>query len=56
MDLSFIWFIAVVGGTAVLGIVIAYIMLTRSGLTREEEARHDLGTRRIYEEEDRKPD
>lgn len=55
-DLSFIWFLAVVGGTLVLGIVVAYIVMTRRKLTPDEKMRQDLGSRAIYEEEDRKPD
>lgn len=56
LDLSIIWFIAVGGGSIALGGVIAYILLTRRKLTPNEKLRQDLGSRAIYEEEDRKPD
>lgn len=56
LDLSIIWFLAVGGGTIALAIAVGYIMVTRRNLTEDEKIRQDLGSRAIYEEEDRKPD
>lgn len=55
LDLSIIWFLAVGGGTIALAIAVGYIMVTRRNLTEDEKIRQDLGSRAIYEEEDRKP-
>lgn len=56
LDPSIIWFLAVGGGTIALAIAVGYIMVTRRKLTKDEKLRQDLGSRAIYEEEDRKPD
>lgn len=56
LDLSIIWFLAVGGGTVALAIAVGYIIVTRRKLTEDEKIRQDLGSRAIYEEEDRKPD
>lgn len=56
LDLSIIWFLAVGGGTLALAIAVGYILVTRRKLTEDEKIRQDLGSRAIYEEEDRKPD
>jgi hypothetical protein len=47
------WFLAVVGGTIVLGIVIAYGMLRSGGRTPREKRRTEEATRDIYHKEKR---
>lgn len=47
------WFLAVVGGTIVLGIAIAYGMLRSGRRSPGEKRRTEAGTRDIYHKDER---
>lgn len=47
------WFLAVVGGTIILGIAIAYGMMRGGRRTPREERRTEQGTRDIYHKDER---
>ena len=50
---SFMYFLAVVGGTAVLGGAIAYGFLRYRQRTPAEKRASEIGAHRIYEKEER---
>ena len=50
------WLVVVGGGAIILGAVIAFGQARTSKLTNSEEAVRDAGTRRVYAEEDKRPD
>lgn len=47
-----LWFVAVVIGTAVLGLLIAYGMMRNRARTRAERLETERATRELYERQD----
>ena len=49
-----LYFAAIVAGTLVLGVTIAYAIIRFRSRTRGEQRLRDEGTRRVYREEERR--
>ncbi len=47
---EYLWFFAVAGGPLVLALAIIYALLRRRRLSREEKAKRDERTRKLYRE------